>query len=198
MKNENVICVPLEAMEKQFDLSKQLWETSVESINQLPFQYINRSVAENDFQHKQLIPYAVLQNEKGEVLCYQRHGTEKRLADFFSVGIGGHVNDHDTGETLSQLLINGLRREFQEEVGVALNENQFQLAGMINEEETEVGHCHTGVVFRIVIDNDYFRFDAEIGDPQWRRIDELDLSKFELWSVLALKLLNSELSDTEN
>lgn len=192
MKNENVICVPLDAMKVQFDLTKQLWKASVESINRLPFEYINRKVAETGFRHKQLIPYAVLQNEKGEVFCYQRHGSEKRLADIFSVGIGGHVNDHDTGETLLQRLINGLRREFKEEVGVSVSESQFQLAGMINEEETEVGYCHTGVVFRVAIENDDFRFDAEIGNPQWRRIDDLDLSEFELWSALALKLVFEE------
>ena len=189
MKNENVICVPLDAMKKMFDMSKQLWQADVDSINRLPFEYINRSIAETDFQHKQLIPYAVLQNSKGEVFCYQRHGSEKRLADIFSVGIGGHVNDHDLGETLSQRLINGLRREFKEEVGIEVSESQFHLAGMINEEATEVGHCHTGVVFRVAIDSTDFTFDAEIGNPQWRCIDDLDLSKFELWSALALKLI---------
>jgi predicted NUDIX family phosphoesterase len=191
MKDENVICVSLDAMKRQFDMSEQIWKASVDNINSLPYEYINRSVAENDFTHKQLIPYAVLLNQQGEVFCYQRHGSEKRLADVFSVGIGGHINDHDGGDTISQRLVNGLRREFMEEVGVELSENQFELAGMINEEETEVGHCHTGVVFKVLVDNVNFTFDAEIGNPQWKRIEDLDLAKFELWSALALKLLFS-------
>ncbi len=198
MKNENVMCVPIEALMATFDMSQQYWTADEKSINVLPYEYINRSVAEKNFTHKQIIPYAVAQNGKGEVLCYQRHGSEKRLADFYSVGIGGHVNEHDTGETLSKRLINGLRREFKEEVGIEMGARQFNLAGMINEEQTEVGHCHTGVVFRVLVDNADFTFDAEIGNPQWKRIADLDLSKFELWSALALTLLNKDLSDIEN
>ena len=194
MKDENVICVPVEAMKKAFDMNKQYWKTDVAAIDSLPSLYINRRIAENDFTHKQLIPYAILLNKQGEMFCYQRHGSEKRLADIYSVGIGGHVNDHDDGETISQHLVNGLRREFKEEVGIEVSESQFELAGMINEEKTEVGHCHTGVVFKVLVDNVNFTFDAEIGNPQWKRIEDLDLAKFELWSTLALRLM----FDTEN
>ena len=137
--------------------------------------------------YKQIIPYAVVQNRNGEVLCYQRHGSEKRLADIFSVGIGGHVNDKDEGTLLLNRLIVGLRREFGEEVGISLSESQFELVGMINEEQTEVGHCHTGIVFKVAVDDESFIFDAEIGNPQWKRINDLDLSRFELWSALALR-----------
>lgn len=189
MKDENVMCVPLDAMKKVFDMNEQFWMTNVAAIDLLPVLYINRKVAESDFLQKQLIPYAVLQNEQGEVFCYQRKGSEKRLADLYSVGIGGHVNDHDGGGTVSQRLINGLIREFREEVGAELSESQFVLAGMINEEKTEVGHCHTGVVFKVINGETDFKFNAEIGNPQWKKIDDLDLSKFELWSALALKLM---------
>ncbi len=191
MKDENVIYVERKVLEAAFDMPRQYWQVSWSDIDALPFGYLSRSVAENDFDHKQLIPYAVVQNWRGDFLCYQRHGSERRLSEFYSVGIGGHVNDTDCGEYLSECLLKGLQREFCEEVGTDLPYDRFQIVGMINEEQTAVGHCHTGVVFKVLVDNVNFTFDAEIGNPQWKRIEDLDLAKFELWSALALKLLFS-------
>lgn len=188
MKNENVISASLEVLSSSFDLKRQYWKTSSQIIDSVPFVFINRSIAEQDFAHKQLIPYALIHNRSGEVLCYQRHGSEKRLSDIYSVGIGGHVNDADTGDTLSQRLISGLRREIAEEIGLYLNDNRFEIVGMINEDETEVGHFHIGLVFNVVVSDERMSFDDEIGNPQWIKPKDIDISKFELWSALALKL----------
>ena len=188
MKDENVICVETSAIESAFDLSKQYWRVKIEVIDALRYEYVKRAVAEVDFNYKQVIPYAIVENRKGEVLCYQRCGSEKRLSDMFSVGIGGHVNDKDVGHSLYECLLSGLMREFSEEVGVNIHECQIELMGMINEDVTEVGHCHIGVVFKIVVDDSYLRFDSEIGNPQWVTMSNIDLSRFELWSNLALKL----------
>jgi predicted NUDIX family phosphoesterase len=86
--------------------------------------------------------------------------------------------------------LQGLKREFREEVGVLLHDNDMELLGMINEEETAVGHCHTGVVFRVNVNSEQLKFDAEIGLPQWENPKDLDLGNFELWSGLALRLCN--------
>jgi len=191
MKNENVLCVTRQLMNAAFDLEKQYWKVTKSTIDSLPYEYHNRSLAERDFQLKQIIPYAIVQNNKGELLCYQRHGSEKRLTDFYSVGIGGHVNDLDMGQSLSECLISGLCREFQEETGLTLTSDSFELIGMINEEESEVGHCHTGFVFLVRIESSDFSFDTEIKNPQWVRLENVDFSKFELWSRLALNLISS-------
>lgn len=189
MKNENVICVSVPDMKEAFGLEEQSWEIEKRSLNQLKYDYIQREDAEKDFGYKQLIPYAVVKGQDGKVLVYQRCGSEKRLSDRYSVGIGGHVNDKDIGETLYDRLISGLKREFEEEIGVRLVDEQIKLLGMINEEQTEVGYCHTGIVFYIQIDNSDLRYDVEIGNPQWKTLQEMDMSKFELWSSLALTLV---------
>lgn len=189
MTNENVICIPLDALHTAFDTSKRYWEADISKINALPFCYIHRAKAEIDFSHKQLIPYAIVRNNKGEILCYQRHGSEKRLSDLYSVGIGGHVNDHDEGSSVVERLTSGLQREFFEEVGISVSKERFNLIGMIDEEETEVGHCHTGVVFTVDVGNADLTFDSEIGNPLWMDLEYLDLSNFEKWSALALKLI---------
>jgi predicted NUDIX family phosphoesterase len=99
------------------------------------------------------------------------------------------VTDEDRQLTPYDTLLQGLKREFSEEVGVQLQDGDVELLGMINEEETEVGHCHTGVVFRVNVASEQMRFDSEIGLPQWENPEELDLEKFELWSGLALRLV---------
>lgn len=193
MKNENIVCVTTRNMQQHFDLSRNAWHASVEAINLLPFTFVPRPEAENDFSLKQLIPYAIVVDNEGKVLCYQRAGSEKRLSGIWSAGIGGHVNDLDAGESLYNILLNGLQREFHEEIGIELEPKNFSLAGMINEEETEVGHCHTGVVFKVTLPCTSLSFDSEISNPHWFAPHDIDYSKFELWSALAIKLLTKTL-----
>ena len=66
------------------------------ALEGIPFYWLPRSSAEMDPIYKQLIPYALLQTADGlHTGCYRRKGSEKRLHDFWSVGIGGHVNQND-------------------------------------------------------------------------------------------------------
>lgn len=189
MKEENIICVPIEVMQQHFDMTKQSWPIDIGLLNSLQHNFLFRPDVEADFTQKQLIPYAIVVNSENKVLCYQRAGSEKRLSGIWSAGIGGHVNDHDKGDTVFDTLRNGLIREFEEEVGVSITEAQFKVCGMINEEQTEVGHCHTGIVFRIDMDTADFIFDTEIRNPTWLSTEDINFSNFELWSSLAIKLV---------
>lgn len=189
MKNENIVCVPFAVMSRHFDMGKTHWVTSRDQIDALEHLFLFRPDAERDFTHKQLIPYAIVQNDNDEILCYQRAGSEKRLSGIWSAGIGGHVNDIDKLPSLYDTLCNGLIREFQEEVGVELELSDIKLAGMINEEFSEVGHCHTGVVFSVNIHQRVLSFDAEVSNPTWMKVFDIDYSKFELWSSLAIQLI---------
>lgn len=191
MKNENIICVSVADMKANFDMTKTSWAIDIDKLNSLPHQFLFRPDVEKDFTQKQLIPYAIVVNNEGKVLCYQRAGSEKRLSGIWSAGIGGHVNDTDKSDTVFQTLKNGLIREFEEEIGLKLTDDMMQVCGMINEEETEVGYCHTGVVFRINLDTTDFTFDTEISNPTWLSAEEMDFSNFELWSGLAIKLVLS-------
>lgn len=189
MKNEKVLCVPVSQLQKRFDLLLQAWRVSISEMNLLETIFIDRTVAETDFSLKQLIPYAVLFNDDGELFTYRRRGSEKRLSGIQSIGIGGHVNDKDFGDTVFDKLVKGMIREIKEEIGLALSQKQIQLLGMINEDETEVGFCHIGIVFKIQLTNETLSFDSEIADANWANPKNLELSNFELWSRLALKLI---------
>lgn len=192
MKDENVLCVPSCTMKSVFDFSKSAWIVTPAELDQLPMTFVKRLNAETDCSYKQIIAYALVFNEKGELLCYSRHGSEKRLAGLRSAGIGGHVNDNDLGGSMFETLQKGLIREIQEELNVRLSSERINLLGMINEEQTEVGHCHTGVVFKIESAFDMLNFDDEINNPIWCNPKNIDLTQFEIWSGLAIQLARNK------
>lgn len=188
MKDENVLCIATHTLRKCFGLDEEFWVCGVDVLNTLSHTYIPRSQAETDNSYKQVIPYVLVFDEEGKVLYYQRCGSEKRLSGLYSAGIGGHVNDKDTGYSIFDTVVTGLKREMFEELGIEIKETQLQFLGMINEERTEVGHCHIGVVFKVLLENEQLCFEREIGHPDWQYSHMLDLSRFELWSALAIKL----------
>lgn len=191
MKNENVLCIPLDTLRKIFDLNRDYWVCNSNTIDFLSYEYIPRSEAEENFAYKQIIPYALVFNSEDKLFYYQRCGSEKRLSGLQSAGIGGHVNDKDLGTSLYEKIVSGLIREIKEELGIEINHNQLNLLGMINEDISAVGHCHIGVVFKIIANENHMTFENELGNPLWKKTNELDLSQFELWSSLAIKLLNA-------
>src|SRR5204863_9204689 len=108
--------------------------------------YLNRSEAEQDKRYKQLIPYVLLICN-GKILRYRRGkgGQETRLHGLYSVGVGGHISDQDNSLFAKDIgYREGMRREIMEEV--AVEEVNDTAAAVINDDSTEVGYVHFGVV----------------------------------------------------
>jgi predicted NUDIX family phosphoesterase len=108
---------------------------------------IDRALAESDNSFKQVIPYLVVQYEN-ELLLYKRtkKQSETRLHEKLSIGIGGHINPIDS-TPVSDTIIECLKRELEEEVSIELmSEPEFM--GFINDDTTEVGRVHLGLVFK--------------------------------------------------
>jgi predicted NUDIX family phosphoesterase len=100
-----------------------------------------RAAMEVDPGHKQLIPYLVLRDGPAYFLMRRtRAGGDVRLHDRWSIGVGGHLNPGDVD------LHGGLRREWREEL-VADFEPEFRPLALLNDDTTEVGAVHLGVVF---------------------------------------------------
>src|SRR5260221_4523446 len=96
---------------------------------------------ESDRSQKQVIPYLVLRDGPRYFLMRgTRAGGDARLHDRWSIGIGGHLNPGD-GD-----LAGGLRREWREEVEADFVPD-FELAGLLNDDTTDVGSVHLGAVF---------------------------------------------------
>jgi predicted NUDIX family phosphoesterase len=167
--------------------------------------YINRSEAEADKRYKQLIPY-VLVVCQDKILRYRRGrgGQETRLHGLFSVGVGGHISEEDHG-LFSQRLgyHDGMRRELVEEV--AIDEGTEASVAVINDDSTEVGYVHFGVVhvLRVSHENIVGRRSGIVGPEFIQKTDAVkDLSVYESWSRLCLEqldtlLLKASASDTK-
>lgn len=154
-------------------------------------EWIERQAAEIDFSYKQLIPYVILQKSDGQIACYQRHGSEKRLHGFYSCGFGGHVEESDNQNDLAKTLECGMFRELTEEVSnFDRTKVELKYLGIINEKESEVGLVHLGVVFMAVCKDGYIPKEAsETKGLEWKKTDELKSCKTELWTKLALELV---------
>lgn len=108
--------------------------------------YLDRSVAEMDPTHKQLIPYVVVRDGRRVFLMHRTDaGGDARLYGRASIGVGGHLNPVDAGD---DPLMAGLRREWEEEL-VTDWEPRYTLLGLLNDDGNRVGAVHLGVVFTV-------------------------------------------------
>jgi predicted NUDIX family phosphoesterase len=100
-----------------------------------------RARMEQDPAFKQVIPYLVLRDGSRYFLMRRtRAGGDMRLHDRWSIGVGGHLNPGDVG------LDGGLRREWGEELAADFVP-EFRPLALLNDDTTEVGAVHLGVVY---------------------------------------------------
>jgi predicted NUDIX family phosphoesterase len=159
--------------------------------------YRPRGEMEQDPSFKQLIPYVIFRHTSAEgvvsIFQYTRGKGqgEKRLHAKRSIGVGGHISRDDAGAVGSQPYDEGLRRELEEEVSI---ETPYQDAriGLINDDETEVGRVHLGIVhiFDVEAPNVFPRED-DICETGFRPVAELlaQREQFETWSKICLEAL---------
>ena len=103
-------------------------------------RFEDRAAMELDPGFKQIIPYLVLRDGDAYFLMRRtRAGGDVRLHDRWSIGVGGHLNPGDDD------LAGGLQREWREEL-VADFEPSFTPFALLNDDTTEVGAVHLGVV----------------------------------------------------
>ncbi len=103
--------------------------------------YRPRPEAEGDPSWKQIIPYLCLRDgERIFLMRRTRAGTDARLHERYSVGIGGHVNPEDADP------LGGLQREWTEELAADF-EPRFEPLGVLNDDTNPVGAVHLGLVF---------------------------------------------------
>jgi predicted NUDIX family phosphoesterase len=164
--------------------------------------YRPRAEMEKDPTFKQLIPYVLFRHTtpEGVVTLFQytrgKGQGEARLHSKRSVGIGGHISSDDAAVTAAANLSvydEGMRRELSEEVHINTG-YESQLAGLINDDLTEVGKVHLGVVhiFDVATPAVAPR-EADICDAGFRPVSELlaELDRFETWSKICLEALFS-------
>ena len=109
-------------------------------------RWLERTRAEQDPSHKQLIPYVVVL-DGGLVFLMERTdaGGDARLHRRATIGVGGHLNPVDAG---SDPLASGLMREWREELSADW-EPEFTAIGLLNDDRNPVGSVHLGIVFEV-------------------------------------------------
>jgi predicted NUDIX family phosphoesterase len=155
--------------------------------------YLNRSAAEQDRGHKQLIPYVLILCN-GKILRYQRGkgGGETRLHGLYSVGVGGHISEEDNGLFSTGIGYHeAMWRELMEEV--AIEQTREATVGLINDDSTDVGFVHLGVVHVVHVDDERVASgrDGMVG-AKFVPIAEAvkDLGAYESWSRFCLEQLD--------
>ena len=152
------------------------------------YEVKRRGDMEEDSSYKQLIGYVLLKDANtNEVLVYKRlvGGGEARLHGKASVGIGGHMNEVE-GKTIFEMLKINAARDLNDDVGVSEEEalNNLHFIGLINDDKTEVGQVHVGVVYECKVDKS--KVEVKEDDTlviKWMTADEAKAEEnYETWS----------------
>jgi len=152
-------------------------------------RFESRAVMERDPRFKQVIPYLVLR-DRGRFFLMRRTraGGDERLHQRFSIGVGGHLNPGDRD------LAGGLAREWAEEL-VADFVPELHLLGILNDDETEVGRVHLGVVYlaeaagRAVRVRETHKLEGGFAEPAAVRAV---YDRLETWSQLVLDVVGGD------
>jgi len=153
--------------------------------------FMPRAKAETDPQFKQVIPYVLITDGKS-ILHYVRgkKAGEQRLVAKGSVGIGGHINDED--HTLfafgMQAFQDAVKREVCEELSIQ-GEFIARPVGLINDDSTEVGQVHFGVIHILRCQPEQVKKNEQvITQMEFVRIEELKAKReqMETWSQICL------------
>ena len=153
-----------------------------------------RNILEEDSSYKQIIPYAVI-CYGNEVYMFRRLNkqTEARLHNKCSLGVGGHMNPY--GHKINtDYLHHELEREMHEEVklGEGCEIVDMKPVGFINDDLSEVGKVHLGVLYLITVSNNHIEInETEKMTGEWVAISDLAkyYSNMETWSQLYCKLI---------
>ena len=110
-------------------------------------EFREREEMETDPQYKQLIPYVICFNGES-IFIYQRSSKsdESRLRKKYSLGIGGHIDRDDQGQSILHIVYRALMREVGEELGLHTTVEQYTLLGFIHDNTDNVGRVHLGLV----------------------------------------------------
>ncbi len=198
VQTEQVLVVPTERFHRlghfqgfTAEVEKYLEELfSPEHVSYRPRQEV-----EEDPSFKQLIPYCILRCASAGSLFQYTRGSgqgEGRLHAKRSIGIGGHISASDA-ERDGDLhpYEEGMRRELDEEVVIESSFRQ-RCVGLINDDQTEVGRVHLGVVHLLELDQPLVRpREEDIVQANFQPLERLweQLDQFETWSQICLQAL---------
>ncbi len=207
MKEEDILVIPTDVFHSAgyfqgFSLLKEEFIRSLLTEQNVSFR--RRADMELDPSYKQLIPYMIIRYTEpdGQIKLFRyvrgKGMGEGRLHEKHSVGVGGHISTEDVrsqGGTPNskgwEAYHLGMQRELSEEVDMQ-SPYKATCVGLINDDLTEVGKVHLGVVHILDVERpDVFAKETDLLRSGFVPVDELmqDLDLFESWSSISLKAL---------
>jgi predicted NUDIX family phosphoesterase len=164
-------------------------------------QFRPRCITETDPKFKQLIPYMVFsyRNQSGQLQLFQyirgKGMGESRLHSKRSIGVGGHVSTVDLENVNGDFYREGMKRELQEEV-VLDSLYRESCIGLINDDSTEVGKVHLGIVHLFELNQPNLRSnEPDLLESGFVPLEELqrdvkrNVSDFESWSSICIEAI---------
>jgi predicted NUDIX family phosphoesterase len=160
-------------------------------------QFRPRSEAETNPNFKQLIPYIIFcytdSAQNVHIFQYVRGKGmgESRLHQKRSIGVGGHIAAEDLQAHSGDVYREGMLRELNEEVVLRTTFTE-QCVGLINDDSTEVGQVHLGIVHRLdVAEPNVFSNETDLIESGFMPLEQLQQSKdqMESWSAISLEAL---------
>jgi predicted NUDIX family phosphoesterase len=155
---------------------------------------------EQDPSFKQLIPYVIFRHQGAAGVTHLFQYTrgkgqgESRLHAKRSIGVGGHISADDAAQpntAQASAYEEGMRRELEEEV-IIDSPYRGRMVGLINDDETEVGRVHLGVVHILDVEHPAVQpREQDLLDARFQPLDQLipTLEQFETWSQICLRAL---------
>ena len=138
-----------------------------------------RHEAEQNFDYKQPIPYAVVIDEDNRVFVYKRGWTgsnagDSRLHNKIAFGVWWHIERED--EDLQNPLQDSLVREVEEEIAIKQTDiKSIEAIWYINDESTEVSQVHLGVAYIVKVHNTNVELlDGELENGEFVSLDTLE------------------------
>lgn len=200
VQTEHVLVVPTEEFHRlgHFQgLSRDIERYLTGLLQPRFISYRPRGAMEKDPSFKQLIPYVIFRyrDADGQVHIFQytrgKGQGEARLHAKRSIGIGGHISSDDAAVVDSQPYEAGLRRELEEEVAID-TPYEASCVGLINDDETEVGRVHLGVVHIYDVETPAVApRETDICNTGFVPVQRLlaEHEQFETWSKICLEAL---------
>lgn len=171
------MCLP--ATKCQSRDASDVWLTWIEDNS----QWVDRASAEIDPSFRQVIPYITVISDQGNILVYDRAGSEQRLHGLMSVGFGGHIEEPED-------ILDAAERELEEELGL-IHCRLHPSRGPILLDDTMVDKVHMGLPMYTVVDEGQPQPSSEIQSFRWLSPQDFftqnyELAQFEAWSVAVL------------
>ncbi len=168
--------------------------------------FVERRAAEQNSYWKQIIPYVVVQRGEAILLLERKKKQgEARLHGKLSIGVGGHINPIDSSDaggtgTVKDVLLEGLRRELDEELDVR-GRLVLRAAGFLNDDATDVGAVHFGLVAvadareaEVTIRETELMEGRFVARAELLELHRRERARFETWSSLLLDQLDAVLA----